>query len=112
MRKFDFSRREVHISHTLTATQLAHCRKEYYSPRGKPSLRVTSLITWGAICVSKRDLLILTSIRARRRQFSEMFRNCSTHRPWSKTLGHPKIRAHPMDRIEVLHTLRYAIELS
>ena len=73
MWKFDFSLWKVYIVPTLTATQHAHGRIEYYSPRGKPSLRVTSLIIWGAICVSKRDLLILRSIRARRRQFSANF---------------------------------------
>ena len=101
MRKFDFSAEILHICPTLTATQHAHCHKEYYSPRGKPSLRVTSLIAWGAICVSKRDLLIVTSIQARRRQFSVMFRYVSTHRPWSKTLLHIELCAHPMDRAEV-----------
>ena len=112
MRKFDCSLRILHICPTLTATQHAHGHIEYYSPRGKPSLRVTSLITWGAICVSKRDLLILGSIRARRRQFSEIFRLLLTHGSWSKTLGHPKICAHPMHRAEVLHTASYDIELS
>ena len=40
MRQFDCSIPFLYIVPTQTATQHAHCRIEYYSPRGKPSLRV------------------------------------------------------------------------
>ena len=69
-------------------------------------------LPWGAICVSKRDLLILTSIRARRRQFSKIFRYFQILVSPCQTLVGFKIFTPPMDRAEVLHTARYDIELS
>ena len=41
-RKFDVTVEKVYIIPTLMATQHARGRIEHYSPRGKPSLRVTS----------------------------------------------------------------------
>ena len=39
-----FPPKKLYICPTMTATQHALGRIEYYSPRGKPSLRVTSII--------------------------------------------------------------------
>ena len=42
IQKIDFSKNFNYIGPSPTATQHARGRIEYYSPRGKPSLRVTS----------------------------------------------------------------------
>ena len=49
-----------HIVCTSIATQHARCQKEYYSPRGQAvSTSHFWAPTWGAICVSNTNLLIL-----------------------------------------------------
>ena len=113
MRTFDFSTEILHICMTLTATQHAHWPYRVLLSK-RQALSTSRFLDYleGAMCGSKRDLLMSTSIRARRRQFSEIFRHFSTHGAWSKTLSPPKICAHPMDRAEVLHTASYDIELS
>ena len=70
------------------------------------------LLSWGAICVSKRDLLILTSIQPKRRQFSAIFRHFQILVSPCQTLAGFMIFTQPMDRAEVLHAARYDIELS
>ena len=111
MRDFNVSRRKVHICPTLAATQFPHCHVEYYSPRGQ-AISTSHLLDCWAICVSKRDLPILASIRASRRDVSMNFRHFRLQRPWSKTLVGFKLFAQPMDQAEVLHSPSYSIELS
>ena len=65
----------LHIVCASLATQHARCHKEYYSPRGKPSLRVTSGVSCGGDSRQRSEFVNFDALARRRSRFFVKFRH-------------------------------------